>query len=111
MSERSLSVAWLSSWARAVSGILGEMTEGFERKHGFPPGTNQIRLAGHDDQGAVRALGTDARVLSDVVVFYGSIGEVVWADVGNGYFVHSAADVLQYLSDYGPVRGKSSKRA
>ncbi|MFE0063427.1 hypothetical protein, partial [Streptomyces sp. NPDC059003] len=103
VSEHSLSSAWLSSWASAVSGVLGEMTEGFERKHGFPPGTNQIRLASHDDQGAVRALGTDVRAPHDLVVFYGSIGEVVWADVGNGYFIHPARDLLQHLADYGPI--------
>ncbi|MGW1886685.1 hypothetical protein [Streptomyces sp. NPDC001970] len=41
MSERSLSQAWLSSWATTVAGALDRMTEGFEGKHGFPPGTNQ----------------------------------------------------------------------
>ncbi|MER6187200.1 SMI1/KNR4 family protein [Streptomyces sp. NPDC001652] len=104
MSERSLSSAWLSSWASAVSGLLGEMTEEFESKHGFPPGTNQIRLADHGDQEAVRVLGSDARASADLVTFYGSIGEVSWEDVGNGYFVHPARDVLERAAVYGAVR-------
>ncbi|MGW1716370.1 SMI1/KNR4 family protein [Streptomyces sp. NPDC002156] len=104
MSERSLSPAWLSSWTSAVSGVLGEMAWEFERKHGFPPGTNLIRLTDHDDQDVVRALGSDARAPEDLVTFYGSIGEVVWEDVGNGYFIHPARDVLEHLADYGAVR-------
>ncbi|WP_369032772.1 SMI1/KNR4 family protein [Streptomyces adonidis] len=104
MSERSLSSVWLASWASAVSGVLGEMTEGFESRHGFPPGTNQIRLADHDDQEMVRVLGSDARASEDLVIFYGSIGEVSWEDVGNGYFIHPARDVLEYFAVYGAVR-------
>ena len=104
MSERSLSSAWLSSWASAVSGLLGEMTEEFESKHGFPPGTNQIRLADHGDQGTVRVLRSDARASADLVTFYGSIGEVSWEDVGNGYFIHPARDVLEHVAVYGAVR-------
>ncbi|MFC4507194.1 MULTISPECIES: hypothetical protein [Streptomyces] len=37
------------------------MTKEFERKHGFPSGTNQIRLADDDGQEVVQALGGDAR--------------------------------------------------
>ncbi|MEU9917449.1 SMI1/KNR4 family protein [Streptomyces sp. NPDC051001] len=104
MSERSLSSAWLSSWASTVSGLLGEMTEEFESKHGFPPGTNQIRLADHGDQEAVRVLGSDARASADLVTFYGGIGEVSWEDVGNGYFIYPPRDVLEYFAMYGAVR-------
>ncbi|MDQ0596427.1 hypothetical protein QF037_000772 [Streptomyces canus] len=104
MSERSLSSAWLSSWARAVSGVLGEMTEEFESRHGFPPGTNQMRLADHGDQETVRVLGSEARASADLVTFYGSIGEVSWEDVGNGYFIHPPRDVLEHFAVYGAVR-------
>ncbi|MFF4139647.1 SMI1/KNR4 family protein [Streptomyces mirabilis] len=104
MSERSLSSAWLSSWASLVSGVLDEMTEEFERKHGFPPGANQVRLADREDQEAAHALGRDAPAAVDLVTFYSRIGEVVWADVGNGYFIHPARDVLGQHAEYGPVR-------
>jgi hypothetical protein len=83
--------------------VLGEMTDEFESKHGFPPGTNQIRLADHGDQEAVRVLGSDTRASADLVTFYGSIGEVSWEDVGNGYFVHPPRDVLEHFAIYGAV--------
>jgi hypothetical protein len=28
----------------------------------------------------------------------------VWEDVGNGYFIHPARDVLLHLAEYGPIR-------
>ncbi|MGW1728196.1 SMI1/KNR4 family protein [Streptomyces sp. NPDC002306] len=37
------------------------------------------------------------------MTFYESIGEVVLPDVGNGFFVHSACDVLHRLAEEGPV--------
>ncbi|MFE2626342.1 SMI1/KNR4 family protein [Streptomyces sp. NPDC059374] len=42
-------------------------------------------------------------VPADLVTFYNSIGEVTWADVGNGYFVDPAADVLLRFKQYGTV--------
>lgn len=103
MGECSLSPAWQSSWESTVSGVLKEMTREFERKHGFPPWDNQLRRVDHEDQEAARALGREALVAADLVTFYGSMGEVVWADVGNGYFIHPARDVLLQLAECGAV--------
>lgn len=102
MSE-CLSPAWLASWVSRVSGTLKAMTNEFERRHGYPPGTNQVRLAGHDDQAAARALAQVNLAPADLVTFYESIGDVTWADVGNGYFVDPAGDVLLRLAEYGAV--------
>ncbi|WP_427763306.1 hypothetical protein [Streptomyces sp. DSM 41931] len=70
------------------------MTDEFERRHGFPPGANEVRPADHDDQAAARTLAQVGIVPADLVTFYGTIGDVTWADVGNGYFVDPAGDVL-----------------
>jgi hypothetical protein len=40
---------------------------------------------------------------ADLVTFYGSIGGVTWADVGNGYFLDPASDVLLRLQEIGAV--------
>ncbi|WP_371628688.1 hypothetical protein OG892_06770 [Streptomyces sp. NBC_00341] len=37
---------------------------------------------------------------ADLVTFYDSIGDVTWADVGNGYFVAPAGDVFLQLKEY-----------
>ncbi|MFE6937539.1 hypothetical protein [Streptomyces chartreusis] len=79
------------------------MTGEFEQRHGFPPGTNQVRPAGHDDQAAARTLAQVTPTPTDLVTFYDSIGNVTWADVGNGYFLAPAGDVLLRLQEYGVV--------
>ncbi|MGC4981134.1 SMI1/KNR4 family protein [Streptomyces sp. DT193] len=79
------------------------MTGEFERWHGFPPGTNEVRPTSRDDQTAARALGQVGLVSADLVTFYDSIGDVTWADVDNGYFLAPASDVLLRLQEYGTV--------
>ncbi|MFJ4153013.1 SMI1/KNR4 family protein [Streptomyces galbus] len=79
------------------------MTREFERRHGFPPGVNEVRLADYADQAAACKLAQVSLVPADLVTFYDSIGKVTWADVGNGYFVDPAADVLLRFKQYGTV--------
>lgn len=103
MNERSLSSDWLVSWVSRIYGALRVMTEDFERLHGFPPGINRVRRAETDDQAATRRLVREGLASADLVMFYDTVGEVTWEDVGNGYFVHSARDVLLTLAEYGAV--------
>ncbi|MEV5605716.1 SMI1/KNR4 family protein [Streptomyces sp. NPDC052299] len=79
------------------------MTGEFERRHGFPPGTNEVRSASRDDQTAARALAQAGLIPADLVTFYDSIGNVTWADVGNGYFLDAASDVLLRFQENGAV--------
>ncbi|POX57831.1 SMI1/KNR4 family protein [Streptomyces sp. Ru62] len=79
------------------------MTGEFERRHGFPPGTNEVRPASRDDQAAARTLAQVSLIPADLITFYDSIGHVTWDDVGNGYFIDSAGDVLLRLQEYGFV--------
>jgi hypothetical protein len=55
------------------------------------------------DQVAARTLTQVSIVPSDLVTFYDSIGDVTWADAGNGYFVDPAADALLRFKQYGAV--------
>ncbi|WP_079141296.1 SMI1/KNR4 family protein [Streptomyces sp. LUP47B] len=103
MNERALSPAWLASWMTRVSGVLKLMADDFERRNGFPPGINQVQPADLDDQDAARALTRLGLVHPDLVVFYGSIGHVTWADVGIGYFIDPVCDVLLRFKEYGAV--------
>lgn len=103
MSGRSLSPAWLTSWTFRVSETLKAMTDGFERRHGFPPGVNEVRPADHADQAAARTLAQVSIVPADLVAFYDCIRDVTWEDIGNGYFVEPVADVLLRFQEYGAV--------
>ncbi|UAX58442.1 SMI1/KNR4 family protein (plasmid) [Streptomyces sp. A144] len=79
------------------------MTGEFERRHGFPPGTNEVRLASRDDQAAARTLCQALLIPAGLVPFYDCIGDVTWADIGSGYFLDPARVVLLRLQDYGAV--------
>ncbi|MDQ0578103.1 SMI1/KNR4 family protein [Streptomyces rishiriensis] len=87
------------------------MTDEFERWHGFPPGANEVRLADHADQAAARTLAQAGIIPADLVTFYDTIGDVTWADVGNGYFVDSAGDVLLRFKQYGAVDVSADRKA
>ncbi|MFE9451817.1 SMI1/KNR4 family protein [Streptomyces sp. NPDC006739] len=75
----------------------------FERRHGFPPGTNEVRSASRDDQAVARTLARVSLIPADLVTFYDSVGDVTWEDVGNGYFIDPAGDVLLRLQECGVV--------
>lgn len=76
-----------------------------------PPGTNEVRLADHADHAAARTLAQVSVVPADLSTFYDSIGDVTWADVGNGYFVDSAADVLLLrFQQYGAVDADADQK-
>ncbi|UYQ64717.1 SMI1/KNR4 family protein [Streptomyces peucetius] len=79
------------------------MTDEFERRHGFPPGPNEVRPASRDARTAARTLAQAGLIQADLVTFYDSIGDVTWADVGNGYFLDPASDVLLRLQEHGAV--------
>lgn len=111
MSDRSLSPTWLASWASRVSEALKAMTDEFERRHGFPLGANRVRLADRADQAAARTLAQAGIGPGDLVTFYDNIGDVTWADVGNGYFVDPAGDVLLRFKQYGAVDVGADKKA
>ncbi|MFF4970062.1 SMI1/KNR4 family protein [Streptomyces sp. NPDC001037] len=85
------------------------MTGEFKDRHGFPPGTNEVRLADHDDQAAARGLAQVTPTPADLVTFYDSIGDVTWADVGNGYFLEPAINVLQRLQEDGIVDASTDR--
>ncbi|MFI9173201.1 SMI1/KNR4 family protein [Streptomyces lincolnensis] len=87
------------------------MTAEFERRHGYPPSTNQVRSADPDDRAAARALADLDLASADLVTLYDSIGDIVWADVGNGYFVDPVPDVLLRLKEYGVVGDGTGEEA
>ncbi|MFJ2095407.1 hypothetical protein ACIOEW_40250 [Streptomyces sp. NPDC087901] len=93
MSDRSLPPAWIALWITRVSEPLKTMIDDLERRHGFPPGANEVRPAAHDDQAAARMLTEVSLAPADLVTFYHSIGNETWADVGNGYLVAPAENV------------------
>ncbi|MFF1687709.1 MULTISPECIES: hypothetical protein [unclassified Streptomyces] len=103
MDQLSYSAAWLSRWRDEITGAVNSMMSTFEETYGYEPGANEVRVAGEEDLRAARDYGREALGFEDLLTFYESVGEVVLPDVGNGYFIHSARDVLHRLAEEGPV--------
>ncbi|MFE2316503.1 hypothetical protein ACFXC8_25800 [Streptomyces sp. NPDC059441] len=103
MDQLSYSAAWLSRWRDEITGAVNSMMSTFEETYGYEPGTNEVRVAGEEDLRAAHDYGREVLGFEDLLTFYESIGEVVLPDVGNGYFIHSARDVLHRLAEEGPV--------
>ncbi|MEU6763887.1 SMI1/KNR4 family protein [Streptomyces sp. NPDC046853] len=77
------------------------MVATFEETYGYPPGRNEVRLADADDLRAAREYAREMPGSDEQLKFYESFGEVALPDVGNGYFIHSARDVLHRVSEEG----------
>ncbi|MCX4409865.1 hypothetical protein OG840_52000 [Streptomyces sp. NBC_01764] len=101
MDQLSYSAAWLSRWRDEITGAVNSMMSTFEETYGYEPGTNEVRVAGEEDLRAAHDYGREVLGFEDLLTFYESIGEVVLPDVGNGYFIHSARDVLHRLAEGG----------
>ena len=103
MDQLSYSAAWLSQWRDEITDAVSSMISTFEETYGYEPGTNEVRVADEEAVRAARDYGRELLGSEDLLTFYESIGEVVLPDVGNGYFVHSARDVLDRLAEEGAV--------
>ncbi|MEU6676391.1 SMI1/KNR4 family protein [Streptomyces sp. NPDC046925] len=77
------------------------MVATFEETYGYPPGRNEVRLADEDDLRAAREYAREMLGSDEQLKFYESFGEVALPDVGNGYFIHSARDVLHRVAEEG----------
>ncbi|WP_145926759.1 hypothetical protein [Amycolatopsis orientalis] len=85
----------LRSWVMRMSSLCAEFERRFEARFGYPPGENQVRLAG-DDRDDLRLL-AELGCATELLDFYAVVKEVSLPDLGVGTFVHSARHVLTGL--------------
>lgn len=83
-----------------MSEIASKIMEGFEATHGYPPGDNVV--VGADAHAAHEGLSA-VGVTGDLLQLYSVVGAVSLPDVGNGFFVHSADDVVDGIRDGQPT--------
>lgn len=103
MDQLRYSARWLSQWRDEITDAVSSMISTFKGTYGYEPGTNEVRVADEEALRAARDCGRELLGFEDLLTFYESIGEVVLPDVGNGYFVHAARDVLDRLAEEGAV--------
>ena len=83
--------------------VLAELVATFEDRFGYAPGINQVRPTDLQERLFAEELGRDMLTSTSVAAFYQFVGEVVMPDVGNGFFIHSARDVLRSYQAEGAV--------
>jgi hypothetical protein len=94
---------WIRQWATDVDAAASRMTATFETVYGYPPGVNEVRWAGIGDRVPADRYRRDALSSPWMADFYGIVAEVCLPDVGNGYFIHSAASALALRDEIGYV--------
>ncbi|EWM18012.1 hypothetical protein [Kutzneria sp. 744] len=96
--------AWLAAWRHDINTVTQTLVADFENRFGYPPGRNDVDEPGPAELDAARQLAEHSAAAEPLVRFYRHIGEVVLADVGNAYFIHPAAHVVDDLASSGPIR-------
>ncbi|MGC7102124.1 hypothetical protein ACPZ19_46275 [Amycolatopsis lurida] len=99
MNANSLDPQWLRAWATDITAHLQSVLAAFDTYYPFPPGENEVILTSHDHRDGLETLRTHP-VPPDLITFYGTINEVVMADIGNAYFIHAPTLVLAHLASY-----------
>jgi hypothetical protein len=92
----SLDPRWVRTWAADITAHLQSVLSTFDAYYPFPPGENEVILAG-PGPGPLEAVRPP-----DLVTFYEVIQEVSMSDIGNGIFIHPPGLVIAHLAD-GPV--------
>ncbi|MEV0093882.1 hypothetical protein [Streptomyces sp. NPDC050738] len=103
MDDSSFSLAWLAEWREQINEAVTALLTHFEDDYGYRPGANEVRAADEDDLRAALDFSREPLAFTDLAAFYSSVGEVSLPDIGNGYFIHSARQVLHQLAEEGPV--------
>jgi hypothetical protein len=101
VNSNSLDPRWVRTWAADITAHLQSILAAFDTYYPFPPGENEIILAG-PGQNSLDALRAQPGTPSDLVTFYEVIQEVTMSDIGNGIFIHAPDDVIAHLAD-GPI--------
>lgn len=84
--------------------LLARFTEGFQARFGYPPGTNAVVRPDPAEAAADTRDLAAAGVPAALVNLYREVAEIRAPDVGHGYFVHTAPDVLAGLAGAQPTR-------
>ncbi|WP_433795943.1 hypothetical protein [Actinoplanes sp. CA-252034] len=101
MNAEALDPRWVGTWAAEITAYLQSVLSAFDTYYPFPPGENEVVLAG-PDQSPLDATLVNRAASPDLTAFYEVIKEVTMSDIGNGFFIHPPDVVVARLAD-GPV--------
>jgi hypothetical protein len=98
-----LDAAHLLTWRAEITETLDGMQASFEATYGYPPDTNEVTVPDQDGLEAARQLAARPHVPAPLATFYRTIAQAQLPDVGNGYFILTAAFVVDDLDQLGPI--------
>ncbi|MBC9731494.1 hypothetical protein [Streptomyces sp. TRM68367] len=76
----------------------------FEETYGYPPDDHEVIAVSPGDEAEVRRRLEDANVSGDLVDLYSQLETVSLPDLENGYFIHSADELLEGMRGGQPNR-------
>ncbi|MFJ4850793.1 MULTISPECIES: hypothetical protein [unclassified Streptomyces] len=92
----------ISSWVEEMAGLSSKFSRGFEVWYGYEPDANELMLTSLAESDARRALSAMGAP-GDLLKFYERVLRISWPDVGNGFFVNSAEEVVAGRGDWQPA--------
>ncbi|SOD91541.1 hypothetical protein [Streptomyces sp. Ag109_G2-15] len=104
MADEPLDAEWLRGWCAQADAALAKLTQSFQARYGFEPGSNVVMLATEESHHAINALVELTPIPSDLTTMYWVIAEVSLSDVENGYFVHPPSLVADHFREYGAIQ-------
>ncbi len=104
MTASNLSTDWLTGWQQEITAALETTLCTFEATFGYPPGDNEVLLADEESRAATARLKEAVHMPQGLISLYATIAELSLPDIDHGYFVHTPAQVLNDITQYGPVR-------
>ncbi|MFD7734007.1 hypothetical protein ACFV6F_26960 [Kitasatospora phosalacinea] len=104
MADERLDAEWLRGWCERTDAALATLTESFETRFGFEPGSNVVVLAAEESHRATGELVELTPIAPDLTTLYWVVDEVSLPDVEGGCFVHSASLVADHFREYGAVQ-------
>lgn len=74
--------------------LISRFTQGFESHFGYPPGENVLVRATSGAESEGKASLVAAGVSEDLLSFYEQVERLSLPDLDNGFFIHSAVEVV-----------------
>ncbi|MFK4066751.1 hypothetical protein [Streptomyces sp. NPDC029674] len=104
MIASNLSADWLTAWQQEITATLETILRSFEDTFGYPPGDNEVFLADEESRAAAARLKEVMDMPRGLTSLYAVIAELSLPDIDHGYFVHTPAQILDDIDQYGHVR-------
>lgn len=94
----------VDSWIDEMSRLASRFSAGFEAAYGYPPGEHYVSRSSNRSGRDLLATLLDNSSAGDLIEFYSHVAQISLPDVGPGFFVDAAEEVIDGLRGAQPTR-------